>query len=315
MRLTQDQAAAAVEALACPTCAAPAGSPCLTRGGMTASRYHTARFVLVPALSGEPEVLVPRDRSPGSVWRVVARAGPAAVVAPVRIGYAWAGPAPAELAAQVAALAGARCDWIFAERGAATAHERPELRNALALAGRIRQANPGQPVIVTVRELKWLARDAAELIATAGELRSAGLRLTVITGPLAGDYDPHGAGSLMFEVLAAAGGLNRARRRQRILAGQQAATAGGRPGGRPKVFDEHMLAAALTLRDQGLPVPEIAGRLRIATGKNAGQHPSLASVYRALAAADAGETAAETDEAAGSGETADSRDCERGNAR
>lgn len=39
-----------------------------------------------------------------------------------------------------------------------------------------------------------------------------------------------------------------------------------------------------------MPVPEIAKKLMIKTGKNAGQHPSVASVYRALADA---ETAAE----------------------
>ncbi len=32
-----------------------------------------------------------------------------------------------------------------------------------------------------------------------------------------------------------------------------------------------------------MPVPEIAARLVIPTGKNKGSHPSLAGVYRALA--------------------------------
>ena len=34
------------------------------------------------------------------------------------------------------------------------------------------------------------------------------------------------------------------------------------------------------------PVPEIAGKLTIKTGKNAGKHPSVASLHRALAEAD-----------------------------
>lgn len=44
----------------------------------------------------------------------------------------------------------------------------------------------------------------------------------------------------------------------------------------------------------GVPVPEIAAKLVIKTGKNAGKHPSVASVYRALAddAATAAEAAA-----------------------
>ncbi|MGW1190853.1 zinc finger domain-containing protein [Streptomyces sp. NPDC002559] len=49
----------------CPKCEAPAGSPCRTCGGKTATKYHTPRFILVPALRGELEVLVPEDRGPG----------------------------------------------------------------------------------------------------------------------------------------------------------------------------------------------------------------------------------------------------------
>lgn len=40
-------AANAVERNDCPKCEAPAGSPCRTRGGKTATKYHTARFILV----------------------------------------------------------------------------------------------------------------------------------------------------------------------------------------------------------------------------------------------------------------------------
>lgn len=48
-----------------------------------------------------------------------------------------------------------------------------------------------------------------------------------------------------------------------------------------------MLTSALALRDKGVPVPDIAAKLTIKTGKNTGQNPSVASVYRALADADA----------------------------
>ncbi|MFF5277200.1 hypothetical protein [Streptomyces sp. NPDC000133] len=59
MDLTPDRAALAVERHDCPNCDAPAGSACRTRGGKTAAKYHTPRFVLVPALREELEVLVP----------------------------------------------------------------------------------------------------------------------------------------------------------------------------------------------------------------------------------------------------------------
>ncbi len=57
--------------------------------------------------------------------------------------------------------------------------------------------------------------------------------------------------------------------RDKTLEGQQTAAARGRRGGRPKVIDD-----VLTIK----------------TGKNTGQNPSVASVYRALADADAGGT-------------------------
>ncbi|MDV7242248.1 MULTISPECIES: hypothetical protein [Rhodococcus] len=47
-----------------------------------------------------------------------------------------------------------------------------------------------------------------------------------------------------------------------------------------------MLTFALALKAKGTPVPQIATKLTIKTGKNAGRHPSVASLYRALAEAE-----------------------------
>jgi hypothetical protein len=44
---------------------------------------------------------------------------------------------------------------------------------------------------------------------------------------------------------------------------------------------------ARALRDKGTPMPDIVKKLTIKTGKNAGQYPSVASLYRALADNDA----------------------------
>ncbi|WP_218182962.1 hypothetical protein [Streptomyces sp. PKU-EA00015] len=44
-----------------------------------------------------------------------------------------------------------------------------------------------------------------------------------------------------------------------------------------------MLTFAVALKNKGVPVPEIAKKLTIKAGKNAGKHPSVASLYRALA--------------------------------
>ncbi|MFC9916703.1 hypothetical protein [Streptomyces sp. NPDC059862] len=44
-----------------------------------------------------------------------------------------------------------------------------------------------------------------------------------------------------------------------------------------------MLTFALALKDKGVPVPDIAKKLTIKTGKNAGKSTSVASLYRAFA--------------------------------
>jgi hypothetical protein len=60
----------------------------------------------------------------------------------------------------------------------------------------------------------------------------------------------------------------------------------GNHGGRPKVIDEDMLTFAIALKDKGTPLPGIAKKLFVKTGKNAGKNPSAASLYRALAEAE-----------------------------
>ncbi|MFD0211569.1 hypothetical protein ACFVH9_21235, partial [Streptomyces hirsutus] len=60
--------------------------------------------------------------------------------------------------------------------------------------------------------------------------------------------------------------------------GRVTAAAKGNHGGRPKAIDDDSLLPAHTLKDRGVPVPEIAKKLTVKTGKNAGQHLSVASV-------------------------------------
>ena len=101
--------------------------------------------------------------------------------------------------------------------------------------------------------------------------------------PLTGIFDPNGLGAMLFAVLAVSAHLDRDYIREKTLEGQQAAAARGNHGGRPKVIDDDMLTFALALRAKGVPVPDIAKKLTIKTGVNAGKNPSVASVYRALA--------------------------------
>ena len=47
------------------------------------------------------------------------------------------------------------------------------------------------------------------------------------------------------------------------------------------MLDEDDILFARALKDQGNPMNAIVKKLTIKTGKNAGRHPSLASLYRA----------------------------------
>ncbi|MFY9808669.1 MAG: recombinase family protein [Pseudonocardiaceae bacterium] len=286
MEPVADEDAAAVERHPCPRCAVPAGSACRTQAGRTAAKYHTARFVLVPSLREELTVAAPPDRNPGKPWVAgpqVAAATPETTTVPIRIGYARCSSATQELQSQLDALSRAHCTRVFSEKISTRIKVRPELEKALTLAREIKAAAPDQSVILTVHEMKRLARNAAELMTLSAALHRGGVQLELLSGPLTGIYDPHGMGSMLFAVLAVAAQLDRDYIREKTLEGQQAAAAKGNHGGRPKVIDPDTLIFARALRDQGTPMPDIAQKLTIKTGKNAGKHPSVASLYRALA--------------------------------
>ena len=120
----------------------------------------------------------------------------------------------------------------------------------------------------------------------SAQLQAAGIQLELLTGPLTGIYDPVRMGSVLFAVLAVAAQLDRNYIREKTLEGQVAAAARGNHGGRPKVIDDDMLTFAIALKNKGIPVPEIVGKLVIKTGKNAGKHASVASLYRARSEAE-----------------------------
>ncbi|MFJ8745607.1 hypothetical protein ACIRL2_40385 [Embleya sp. NPDC127516] len=92
---------------------------------------------------------------------------------------------------------------------------------------------------------------------------------------------------MFFAVLAVAGQIERNYIREKTLEGQVVAAAKGNHRGRPGVIDDDMLTFAIALKDKGVPVPEIAKKLTIKVGKNAGTSPSVASLYRALAEVEA----------------------------
>ncbi|MDP9868691.1 MULTISPECIES: recombinase family protein [Streptosporangium] len=279
-----------VERHPCPRCGVQPGSPCRARSGAVAGTYHTGRFTQVPRLAKMLRVPTPVDRGPGQPWRpgtpppVAPRSdGPAA---DIRIGYARCSTLRQELQPQLDALAayGIPRDKIFSEKISTRVRLRPQFEAALATAREIKAHAPHCRVIVTVYEMKRLGRDGAELTAIADHLAAHGLALEMLAGPLAGIYDPAGHGRILFAFFAALAETERDSIREGTLEGLDAAARQGKHGGRPPVITEDMLHTVLRRQAAGEKVEAIAQDLVIASGKRRGQSPSVASVYRALAA-------------------------------
>ena len=117
-------------------------------GGKTAAKYHTARFMLVPALRDELAVPVPADRR---ARPDLAASGPALDrgrrrqdergadpdrLRPLLHGHPGAGQ-PARRARSRAG-----CQRVFSEKISTRVKVRPELEKALTLAHEIKQAAP-----------------------------------------------------------------------------------------------------------------------------------------------------------------------------
>ncbi|MGV9567957.1 hypothetical protein [Streptomyces sp. NPDC003480] len=110
--------------------------------------------------------------------------------------------------------------------------------------------------------------------------------MPVAVRPGQGVYDPAGHGAALFAFFAGMAESEREYIREKSLEGQASARERGRHGGRPKVVDDDMATYARGLRAKGVPVPQIASKLVITSGKNKGEHPSVATDYRILAEGD-----------------------------
>ncbi|NYE40846.1 hypothetical protein HEB29_001857 [Streptomyces fulvorobeus] len=116
----------------------------------------------------------PTDRNPGKAW---AQGAPVTQVpgaipgAAIRLGYARCSTVGQELQSQLDMLARADCTRVFSEKTSTRVKERPELEKALTLAREIKAAAPNQPVILTVVEMKRLARSASELMTLSSPFR------------------------------------------------------------------------------------------------------------------------------------------------
>ncbi len=130
---------------------------------------------------------------------------------------------------------------------------------------------------LVVWKLDRLGRSTKEILMVCDDLHGRGIGVKILTGKLAGDYQPTGEGKFFFTMMAAFAELERDINHERTMAGLAAAKAQGRVGGRPVVMDADKLAAARARRERGESPTTIAKALGV----------SRASVYRHLA--DAGQ--------------------------
>ncbi|MEV4186591.1 recombinase family protein [Streptosporangium canum] len=279
-----------IERHPCPRCLVEPGSPCRSRSGTVAGTYHTGRFTKVPRLAKLLRVPTPTDRGPGRLWRP-GTPPPAPIptdtpATDIRVAYARCSHLTQELQSQLDALAahGIPREKIFAEKVSTRVRVRPKFEAALQACREIKAHAPHCRVILTVYEMKRLGRDSAELTALADHLTAHGIALEMLAGPLTGIYDPSGAGRVLFAFFAAMAETERENIREATLEGLNAAARKGNHGGRPPVITGDMLHTVLRRRANGESVEDIRPDLIIPTGKRKGQHPSLASIYRALAA-------------------------------
>ncbi|KOU59203.1 hypothetical protein ADK96_33150 [Streptomyces sp. IGB124] len=162
----------------------------------------------------------------------------------------------------------AECVRIYVEKVGTREKIRPEYNAALA------DLRPADTLTVTM--LDRLGRNMVELITSAQDLAERDHRLQIRTGPLAGTYDPQGAGKVLFVVFAAMAEVEREFIHERTLIGLDTAAANGNHGGRPPAVDADMLAVALRRRDAKESITAIAEHLGVG-------RPTL---YRTLSAYD-----------------------------
>ncbi|MEV7076627.1 recombinase family protein [Streptomyces sp. NPDC093990] len=218
---------------------------------------------------------MPKDRGPGKAWRP----GPEVdeVAPPVdrpgdRIGYARVSTRGQDLETQERLLRGAGCiEPLYVETISSRQPERPRFSAALAA------LRPND--ILTVTMLDRLGRNTVELITSAQDIEHRGNRLEILQGPLAGIYDPRGAGKIVFATFAAFAEAEREFIRDRTLDGLETATARGRFGGRPRAVDDDVLAVAQSRLRRAEPQSITAIARDLGVGRS--------TLYRALAHAEA----------------------------
>ena len=169
------------------------------------------------------------------------------------IGYARVSTRDQNPDLQLDALSTAGCERIFTEKASGAQRDRPELQAALDY------MREGDTLVVW--RLDRLARSLKQLITTVEDLEQRSIGFRSLTEAV--DTTTNG-GRLVFHIFAALAEFERGIIRERTMAGLEAAKARGRTGGRPPAMNEaDITAARAMLRANGIPVAEVAERLRV----------------------------------------------------
>lgn len=162
------------------------------------------------------------------------------------------------------ALAEGGCGRIYEEK----ISTRKATTDRAGLSAALDYMRAGDTLIVW--KLDRLGRSALQVLQVANDLHERGIGIRILTGKLAGTYQPTGEGKFFFTMMAAFAELERDMIHERTMAGLRAAKAQGRIGGRPPAMDDDMAAVAQARRDRGESPTKIAKALGV----------SRASVYR-----------------------------------
>ena len=199
-----------------------------------------------------------------------------------RLGYARVSTRGQALEVQLSALDAAAVAPanVFAEKKSGKAGSaRPQWEDVRS------RLRPGDTLVVS--KLDRMGRDMWEIMETAWSLQDLGAKLEILSGSLAGVYDPRGMGKIFFAMLAGFAEIEREMMIERTNDGLAQAAAEGRHGGRRPVISKDMMRIALGRRADGESVTSIAKRLTYKTASGEERTVSRRVLYNAFKAHDA----------------------------
>jgi DNA invertase Pin-like site-specific DNA recombinase len=185
----------------------------------------------------------------------------------MRLGYAYMTGRAVEDLPQLEALGQARCEEVIVE-GPTERPDRPKLHAALHQLGR------GDTLVIYKPDR--IARSMRELLSLLNShLYRREVNMLILAGDFAGLHRPDGptiGDKLLFQVAAMAAEMDKGGAAEGGLESGVEARALPRPGGRPAVMSEELIAAARVRHVRGESVTDIARQLGV----------GRSTLYRAL---------------------------------